>query len=161
MSVRLMLFSRRHFLVAPLYFLFIQTGVYGAENDPMRQVIAQIRISVEKNDFSALIMYAPKSEKLYWGVCNSEGSAKLTVVEMNRQLSELSRKGRIRITDVSSAGLIETTGWPGESSYIYFDITKEDDHWNWRGVCESTIRSIDFVSGMTERGDSRDGSGNR
>jgi hypothetical protein len=134
------------------FFLFIPTGVRGSENDPMRQVVEQIRTSVETNDFSTLTIYVTKFEKLYWGVCNSDGSVELTVDEMNRQLSRLSRKGRIRVNDISSAGLIETTGWSGESSYIYFDITKEDDRWNWRGVCESTIRSIDFISGMTERG---------
>lgn len=111
----------------------------------LKDVIKNLKKALQTKNFILLKSYAPKSEPLYWAVCNSDTSDNLSFDTMNRVLIDHSKGVQIQINDKPSGGLIETKGWQGERPYFYFQFTRVDNRWVWLGVCRSQERSLDFT----------------
>jgi hypothetical protein len=115
-----------------------------ANSDSLNVVVAELRQSAERKDFSALRKYVSKTDTLYHAVCNSDVSVDLTVDQLLAILSKDSKRARIRVNENTDGGLVETVGWPGENTYLYFQFTQDGGTWKWLGVCESKNRPVDF-----------------
>jgi hypothetical protein len=115
------------------------------EVDPLQEIIVRLKRSIKAKDFSMLEEYAPASQKINWGSCNSDIGGVMTVQKAIAILGREVRKGAaIGVFEISDAGMIETFGWSEPDSYIYFVFTKVSGSWKLSSICESPRRSIDF-----------------
>jgi|SRR3989344_2648455 len=115
------------------------------EVDPLQEVIVKLKHAVKTKDFSALREYAPTSQKISWGSCNSDIGGPMTVQKAIEILGREAQKGTVvSVFEISDAGMIETFGWSEPDLYIYFVFTKASGSWKLSSICESPRRSIDF-----------------
>jgi hypothetical protein len=132
--------------------LFLILAVYSPFNasaeavtpESLQDVIADIARSAKERDFSNLRKYGTSGVQLYWSVCNSEGRVEFSLDEIMHELTQDSKSSDIGVTTSPSGGSIETTGWPQENAFLYFQFKRIAGRWKWLGVCEAPKRPFDF-----------------
>jgi len=108
-------------------------------------IIYQLKKAIKTKNYDTLKKYVPHKKLLYWAQCNTDVSIDVSFNKMERLLMKNSKDALIVVDEIPAGGLIETEGWTGEYPYLYFQFTKNENNWQWLGVCFDINRSLDFA----------------
>lgn len=119
-------------------------------SEQMKVVIDQLKAAVRAHDFTTLISRASAPKAFVdFSSCGSSKGRGVTVDELMARLSDLSKNKKVVVKDYVLFRLghqtIETQGWGGESSYVYFVFTDTGGIQRLRSVYDCKERSSDFT----------------